>query len=32
MIRSQEPSGWRRSTCTRIPVLSAERVEISARF
>jgi hypothetical protein len=32
MIRSQEPSGWRRSTCTRIPVLSAERVEVSARF
>jgi hypothetical protein len=31
MIRSQEPSGWRRSTCTRTPVLSAERVEVSAR-
>ena len=30
MIRSQEPSGWRRSTCTRTPVLSAERVEVSA--
>jgi adenylate kinase family enzyme len=31
MIRSHEPSGWRRSTCTRTPVLSAERVEVSAR-
>lgn len=31
MIRSQEPSGWRRRTCTRTPVLSAERVEVSAR-
>ena len=24
MIRSQEPSGWRRRTCTRTPVLSVE--------
>ena len=31
MIRSHEPSGWRRSTCTRTPVLSAERVDVSAR-
>jgi hypothetical protein len=31
MIRSQEPTGWRRSTWTRTPVLSAERVEVSAR-
>jgi hypothetical protein len=31
MIRSQEPSGWQRSTWTRTPVLSAERVEVSAR-
>jgi hypothetical protein len=31
MIRSQEPPGWRRGTCTRTPVLSAERVEVSAR-
>jgi hypothetical protein len=31
MIRSHEPSGWRRSTGTRTPVLSAERVEVSAR-
>lgn len=32
MIRSQEPSGCRRNTCTRTPVLSADRVEVSARF
>lgn len=32
MMRSQEPSGWRRRTCTRTPVLSAEQVEVSARF
>jgi DNA-binding PadR family transcriptional regulator len=31
MIRSQEPSGWRRRTWTRTPVLSAERVEVRAR-
>jgi hypothetical protein len=30
MIRSQEPSGWRRRTWTRTPVLSAERVEVGA--
>src|SRR5262249_39852926 len=28
--RSQEPSAWQRSTWTRTPVLSAERVEVSA--
>ena len=31
MIRSQEPSGWRRRIWTRTPVSSVERVEVSAR-
>ena len=31
MMRIQEPSGCRRRTWTLTPVLSAERVEVSAR-
>jgi hypothetical protein len=30
MMRIQEPSAWRRSTFTRTPVSSAERVEVRA--
>jgi hypothetical protein len=31
MIRSQVPSGWRRTTCARPPVPSSARVDVSAR-